>query len=392
MMDLRTLTTSIQPTSDTSLGLYLHIPFCRVRCQFCAFYVETHQENKARAFLEHIGREIHLYSNEIGLGTLPVTSVYFGGGTPTALSARQLVHLFHQVREAFAVAADAEVSIEVHPGTVDVGMLSTLRSEGFNRLSIGVQSFDDQELMELGGRSKNKTTCTAIDLACQAGFDNINLDLMYGFPGHTTDAWQRTLEAAIAVNPHHLSCYAFTVEEGSHFHQKVMQGLTSPLDEESQVHLATVTSDVLESGGYVQYEISNFCRPGFACNHNLRYWQGQSYLGLGPSAQSFVGERRFGNVEDLELYGLALTQDELPVDDLEVLSSQKLQREQVLFGLRKIQGVPSMQVELLEREDQEWAFAFRGLQNQGFLTEEEGYIRLTKKGILFADTVAVALL
>lgn len=391
-MTLDVLKKSIHEKSNPNLGVYIHIPFCRVRCQFCAFYVQTFREKKVQAFLDGLDREIHLYGREIGLENIPVTSLYFGGGTPTMLSARQLVQVFDEINTWFDVAADAEISLEAHPGTVDQQSLHMLRSRGFNRLSIGAQSFDDQELLQLSGRSTRRTTQTAMEFARQAGFENISLDLMYGFPGHTADSWEQTLDATIALAPTHLSCYAFTVEEGSHLYDKVKNGTVCPPDEAVQARLATLTGEYLKAAGYEQYEISNFCQSGFACRHNLRYWQGESYLGLGPSSQSFVSGVRFGNVADLDSYCLALIQKELPIDHLEALKTQEIQREQIVFGLRTMRGVLRDQVGYLSERDVGWARAFSGLKVQGLLVEEEGYVRLTEKGIHFADTVAVALI
>lgn len=391
-MTIDSLRTCIDTKPNASLGVYIHVPFCRVRCQFCAFYVETQQDKKIQRFLGGLDREIHLYGQELGLETVPATSVYFGGGTPTVLSSRQLGHVLDEIRKWFVVAADAEISVEAHPGTVTRENLHVLRSQGFNRLSIGAQSFDDQELLQLGGRSVSLTTKTAMESARQAGFENISLDLMYGFPGHTADSWEQTLDSTIALAPTHLSCYAFTVEEGSHFYEKVKHGTACPPDEAVQARLAMLTGEYLRAAGYEQYEISSFCQSGFACRHNLRYWQGESYLGLGPSSQSFVSGVRFGNVADLDSYCLALIQKELPIDHLEALKTQEIQREQIVFGLRTMRGVLRDQVRSLSERDVGWARAFSGLKVQGLLVEEEGYVRLTEKGIQFGDTVAVALI
>ena len=392
MMNIAEIRTRLHAIPNPSLGLYLHIPFCRVRCQFCAFYVQPQQEEKIHAFLEGLTTELQLYSQELGLGTIPVTTVYFGGGTPTALSVNQLAKILETIQQEFAVSSDAEISVEAHPGTVDLKSLETLRSKGFNRLSIGAQSFDDQELTQLGGRSMSEATNMAMNSARRAGFENLSLDLMYGFPGQTRESWQGTLDATVALKSNHLSCYAFTVEEGSHFHQKVQQGRAGSVDEEEQARLATITTQFLHQAGYNQYEISNFCQPGFACQHNLRYWQGESYLGMGPSAQSFVSGVRFGNIGDLDVYCRTLKQGTVPVDQWEILDCRQIQRERIVFGLRTIQGVNLQQIQSLEKSDPGWALAYQGMKAQELLTESEGIVRLTTKGTLFADTVAVALL
>lgn len=391
-MKIDSLKHCIDRKSVTDLGLYIHIPFCRVRCQFCAFYVKTSQEESVQAFLDGFAREIHLYGRDVGWGTIPVSSVYLGGGTPTVLSARQLVAVLDEIEKWFTLADGAEITVEGHPGTINREDLSVLRRRGFNRISLGAQSFDDGELVQLGGRSESLATETAVVFARQAGFENISLDLMYGFPGHSMPSWNRTLEATLALAPTHLSCYAFTVEEGSHVYDKVERGTALPPDEELQATLEFFMGKYLKAAGYEQYEISNFCQPGFFCRHNLRYWQGESYLGLGPSAQSYVSGVRFGNLSDLDAYCEAMRHDELPVEHLEVLDSQAMKREHIVFGLRTMQGVLHHQVASLSEKDTAWGGVVHRLHHEGLLAEEKGYVRLTQKGLQFADTVAVALL
>ncbi len=391
-MKIDSLKKAFAGKSVASLGLYVHIPFCRVRCQFCAFYVQTLQEERVQAFLAGLVREIQLYGREVGLGNIPVTSVYVGGGTPTVLSASQLVVVLDAIRKWFTVTDEAEISLEGHPGTINLEDLSVLRSKGFNRISIGAQSFDDQELVQLGGRSVSQATKSAVAFSREAGFENISLDLMYGFPGHTTASWERTLDATLALGPAHLSCYAFTVEDGSHFHEKVERGMALAPNEEVQAMLALFTIDYLKAVGYEHYEISNFCQPGFSCQHNLRYWRGESYLGLGPSAQSYVSGVRFGNTSDLGIYCEEVTQEELSVENLDVLAPEEVQREHIVFGLRTLQGVLHHQVESLSKINKEWGGVVKELEKQELLAMESGYMRLTQKGLQFADTVAVALL
>ena len=248
----------LRTESTSSLGLYIHIPFCRVRCQFCAFYVKPDHREYVRAFLDGLAKEIDAYGELYSLKTIPVTSVYFGGGTPTVLSAKQLITVLDNIERTFRLSADAELSIEVHPNTINFENLTILRSRGFNRLSIGAQSFDDQELYQLGGRSESQTTVKAFKLARQVGFQNINLDLMYGFLGQTLSSWEQTLDATIDLRPNHVSCYAFMVEEGSSFYEKVIAGKVPEPEEALQNNLGKFTRISMERKGYEQYEISNF--------------------------------------------------------------------------------------------------------------------------------------
>jgi len=363
-----------------------------MRCQFCAFYVKPYYQEYVHSYLNGLASELRAYGELYGLNTIPVTSVYFGGGTPTILSAKQLVAVFDDIERTFRLSAEAELSIEAHPDTINFENLTVLRSCGFNRLSMGAQSFDDHELHQLGGRSKSQTTETTFELARQVGFQNVNLDLMYGFPGHSLSSWEQSLDTTINLRPAHISCYAFTVEEGSNIYEKIHAGEVSEPEETLQNRLANLTGISLESKGYEQYEISNFSQPGFACQHNLRYWTGEAYLGLGPSAQSYLGGVRFGNVGDLNSYCEILANGELPFISLEPLSIQQIEKERIIFGLRMRKGVLVEQVRSLSEKNVAWGQSLIGLENQGLIAEEEGRIRLTMKGVQFADSVSVALI
>lgn len=374
-----------------NLGIYVHIPFCRVRCRFCAFYMEISREDRIQAFLDGLDRELCLYASDLGLHKIPVHTIYFGGGTPTTLTSQQLIRILHAIRHWFAVEDDAEVSIEVHPGTVSPESLGALRQAGFTRLSVGGQSFDQNELRDLGGRAFGGGVRQAISWARSAGFTNISLDLMFGFPGQLIESWQRTLEEALAVSPTHLSCYAYTLEEGSPFYREVMRGKGSGPDQEFQVTLEERAVECLVAAGFERYEISNYCRPGYECRHNMRYWQVQPYLGLGPSAQSCLGSARFGNAADLEWYADSLKRGTLPLDEVTSLSPDQVDRERIIWGLRLLSGVP-VKMKATEKKTA-LLHSIRQLREEGLLrVEKQGEVRLTDLGIRFADTVAVALL
>ncbi len=376
---------------EENLGLYVHVPFCRVRCRFCAFYMERPREDRVQAFLAGLDHELCLYACDMGLRHIPVHTIYFGGGTPSTLTSQQLIRILNAIRHWFAVRDDAEISIEVHPGTVSPESLGALRQAGFTRLSVGGQSFDQNELRELGGRAFGGGVRQAVSWARAGGFTNISLDLLFGFPGQSMESWQRTLEEALAVSPTHLSCYAYTLEEGSPFYREVMCGKGSGPDQEFQVALEERAVECLASAGFERYEISNFCLPGYECRHNMRYWQVRAYLGFGPSAQSCLGRARFGNVADLERYADALKKGLLPLDEITRLSQDQVDRERVIWGLRMLSGV-----RLKSKEDSQKAGLLRTihqLKKEGLLrVEGQGRVRLTGLGIRHADTVAVALL
>ncbi len=374
-----------------NLGIYVHVPFCRARCRFCAFYMEISREDRVQTFLDGLEHELRLYAHDLGLRKIPVHTIYFGGGTPTTLTSPQLIRILTAIRYWFAVDGDAEVSIEVHPGTVSPESLGTLRQAGFTRLSVGGQSFDQTELRDLGGRAFGGGVRQAISWARSAGFTNISLDLMFGFPGQSMESWQRTLDEAVALSPTHLSCYAYTLEEGSPFYREVMQGKGSEPDQEFQVALEERAVERLVAAGFERYEISNFCRTGYECRHNMRYWQVQPYLGLGPSAQSCLGQARFGNVADLEGYADSLKRGTLPLDEVTSLSPDRVDRERMVWGLRMLSGV-SVKVKAMEQKVT-LLHTIRQLSEEGLLqVEKQGRVRLTDLGLRFIDSVAVALL
>jgi len=286
-------------------GLYVHIPFCRERCHFCAFYLELHRGPSAEAFLRALQTEIHLYGAEKVNGGRPVQSVYFGGGTPTVLAAAQLTAILDAVRDAFDLPPECEITVEAHPGTVTDTDLSALRRAGVTRLSFGAESMQDADLTAIGRPGSRRETVGALVAAREAGFTNINLDLMYGLPGQTVESWTRTISACCDLSPTHLSCYALTVEAGTRLAQEVRRDPGKIPHAQIQIEMDHAAQQVLRDAGYVRYEISNYARPGFECRHNLLYWTQGDYLGLGPSAQSFIGGVRFGNVANLAAYHAA---------------------------------------------------------------------------------------
>ena len=374
-----------------NLGIYVHVPFCRVRCRFCAFYMESLREDRVQAFMDGLAHELRLYARDLGLRKLPVHTIYFGGGTPTTLAPRQLSRILDDIRSWFAVEDDAEISIEVHPGTVSLESLGTLQQSGFTRLSVGAQSFDQNELRDLGGRVFGAEVRQAISWARSAGFTSISLDLMYGFPGQSMESWQRTLGEVLSLSLTHLSCYAYTMEEGSPFHREMMQGKGSAPDEEFQLALEDEAVDRLVAAGFERYEISNYCRAGYECRHNIRYWHVLPYLGLGPSAQSSLGHARFGNMADLESYADSLKRGTLPLDEVTSLSPDRVDRERMVWGLRMLSGVPVR----MKATEQKTALlqTICQLVEQGLVqVEKQGRVRLTDLGLRFVDTVAVALL
>lgn len=378
----------MQPATDQ--GLYIHVPFCHQRCHFCAFYLEIHHPRAAAEFVDSLLTELRLYADSSPFDHSPLGSIYFGGGTPTTLSPDQLTRILSAAKDTFGLASDGEVTVEAHPGSVTPASLRQLRRGGFTRISFGAESMNQTELDRVGRPGSPFNTKEVIVAACDAGFENINLDLMYGLPGQTLHSWNTSLHEIIALSPNHLSCYALTVEDGTSLQAAIRRGLVPAPDEALQNEMDAVAESTLTRSGYVRYEISNYARPGFASRHNRLHWTAGRYLGLGPSAQSYVGNRRFGNVSNLAAYNSLLHNGQLPVSEAEELSHAHETCERLIFGLRLTDGVAL---------DESGVLSYRGLARtvdelieDNILEREGSLVRLTARGRRYADTVAVALL
>jgi oxygen-independent coproporphyrinogen-3 oxidase len=349
----------------------------------------VHREDQVCAFLVALEREIVLLGKE--LGRVPVSTVYLGGGTPTSLTAKQLTRILEVVAKTFPLIPQVEITVEASPDTVTGPVLNDLRKAGVNRLSIGAQSFDESVWEHLGRAGNILATRTAIEQARHVGFENINIDLMYGLPEQSMESWQQSLMEVITLTPTHVSCYALTLEEGTRFHSAHLRGEIRVGDLELETTMYQSAASYLTDAGYHQYEISNYCQFGYECRHNLRYWTSQDYWGLGPSAQSFIGVVRFGNVENLTKYCKHLQHQELPLGSFEVLSKHQADRERVVFGLRLVMGLNLQGLEQLTHDDH-WRSVVQRLIEEGFLCDEGRTLRLTEDGRRLADSVAVQLL
>jgi len=374
----------------TGRGLYIHVPFCHQRCHFCAFYLEIHHARAAKEFLGSLTTELRLYGEQRLFGSEPLQSVYFGGGTPTTLTATQLATVLSAARETFRLEDAAEITVEAHPGSVTADSLSHLRKAGFTRVSFGAESMSQLELDRVGRPGSPMSTVQMVAAARQAGFTDLNLDLMYGLPGQTIESWASSLRRIVDLAPTHLSCYALTVEEGTALQAAIRRGTVPAPDETLQNEMEDLAEEILDEADFTRYEISNYCRPGFASRHNQLHWTGGDYLGLGPSAQSYVAGRRFGNVSDLRAYNASLRTGTLPVTASEQLTTADDACERLVFGLRLTEGITLGET---------GALAFSGLTGKvneligdDILERRGERVRLTARGRRYADTVAVALL
>ena len=369
------------------LGLYLHIPFCRQRCDFCAFYLEIYREGRAEAFVRSLIHEVGLSAHQHVAAGRPIQSVYVGGGTPTVLATTQLITILAEIRTHYALASDCEVTVEAHPSTISKQDLVHLLQASVTRMSFGAESMEDGDLARIGRPGAVHETVVAVTQARAAGFTNISLDVMYGLPGQRLENWQRTLAHCLTLEPTHLSCYALTVEEDTKLASNIQRQRSPAPDEGLQIEMDEAAQQMLGDTGYERYEVSNYAKPGYACRHNLLYWTNGEYLGCGPSAQSYLDGTRFGNVADLAVYDTSLAASCLPIEDCTRLSEEEQLRDAVIFGLRLIRGIPSQHLHW-HAQNYGHATVTAQLLAQQLIEEDGEYSRLSARGRLQADTIA----
>jgi oxygen-independent coproporphyrinogen-3 oxidase len=373
--------------TPSPLGLYLHIPFCRQRCDFCAFYLEIHREGRAEIFVQSLIQEIRLSAQQHVAANRPIQSVYFGGGTPTVLAATQLTAILSEIRAHLSLAANCEITVEAHPSTISLQDLGQLLQAGVTRMSFGAESMEDGDLPRIGRPGAVHQTITAVTRARAAGFTNINLDLMYGLPSQRLESWQQTLAHCLMLEPAHLSCYALTVEDNTRLASNIQRRRSPAPDEGLQIEMDETAQRMLGDAGYERYEVSNYAKPRYACRHNLLYWTNGEYLGLGPSAQSYLHGIRFGNVADLAAYNTSLAENHLPIEDRTRLSEKEQLRDAVIFGLRLTRGIPSHHLHQ-HAANYGHAAVIAQLVAQQLVEEDGERSRLSVRGRLQADTIA----
>ena len=369
--------------------LYLHIPFCLSKCNYCDFLSFAGSSSADRAqYADLLLRELQYWLDRGAIQELK--TVYFGGGTPSLMAAEDMGKILAKL----PLAKNAEITLEANPATVDLPQLRALRQTGFNRISIGGQSFDEVLLTSMG-RIHNKKDCLeTVQFARQAGFTNINLDLMYGLPGQTGTSWRQTLQEAVALAPEHISVYGLRLEEDTPWGMAYAAGQLALPAEEDVLLFWQMVREFLPQHGYENYEIANFAKSGYACRHNLAYWHREDYLGLGLAAASCQKETRWVNTNSLEAYRIALAAGEKPPHEEETLTCEQVLAEKIFLGLRLKEGVCLTK---LPREfdldvRRHFAAQTEPLFANGLLIEQDGYWRLTAGGMLLANEVFSAFL
>ncbi len=384
-----------------ALALYLHIPFCQRKCPYCDFNTYAGQEGSYDAFVQALAEDMRRQG--AARGRPPVRTVFWGGGTPTVLAAQHWQTLFAALHEGFAIQAGAEITSEANPGTVDQSRFQTLYELGVNRLSMGVQSFNNDELRFLGRIHDASQAVTAFDMARRAGFDNINLDLMFGLPGQQPEHWRQSLQQAIALQPEHLSLYSLTVEAGTPLARWVARGQVSEPDPDVAADLYEMANDILAGAGYHAYEISNWARgplqadglPRYACRHNLVYWRNEPYLGLGPGAHSYEPPLRWAVQHNVSAYIEAVAGNRPVLESSETIDQRLAMGETMMLGLRLLEaGVSFARFQQRFGQDMRQVFAseLADLQRRALIEIDDRRVRLHPQARLLGNEVFAAFL
>ena len=372
---------------DAPWGIYVHIPFCKAKCSYCAFVSQVGNEKLHQKYVAALCREITAAGGDFSAFT--VDSLFFGGGTPTVLSVEQLAQILQTLRKNFVLSADVEINIEANPGTVSLTPLKLLRQQGFNRLSLGVQSFDDTVLTAVGRMHRADEAKNAFKQARQAGFDNIGLDLIYGLPKQTTASWQETLVQAVDLNPEHISAYGLKLEGGTPLATAVDAGEMTLPSEEAEEEMYDLLNELLPLHGYQRYEIANYATSGRQCRHNLKYWRSLPFRGFGLAAHSFDGRQRFANTENLGEY-IERIRDGLSVEAVrETLDEAVVIGEYVFTALRLAQGMrfDEFHARFGQEFNQLFAEPLARLEKMKLIDQTDQVVFLTPLGMKFGNRV-----
>jgi len=366
-------------TSNLIRHLYVHFPFCARICPYCAFYKTRGNATEVARFCETLVLEARRIAKKF---PLTLETIFFGGGTPTVLSTAQLKNLLNRFREIFDLGALREWSIEANPGSVSAKKAAALRESGINRISLGVQSWDNQ-LLNLLGREHDATQAEeSFHIFRSAGFSNVSVDLMFALPGQTERQWRDSLQKTIALQPAHISTYCLTYEEDTEFFARFQRGEFA-VNDETEARFLELAMTKLERAGYEHYEISNYARPGFRSEHNRAYWRGADYVGIGPSAFSTRGLERWQNFANHNEYVRRLFANESPVASIEKLTPAMKRTEHIAIGLRTREGIVADTIDQSQAEE---------LINDGLLSRQANRFAQTRAGKLLADSVAEELL
>ena len=386
------------------LGLYVHIPFCVKKCKYCDFNSYKMDIDSKKRYIEDLKIEMELYSNKLYKDNKyknkeccslnkndKITSIFVGGGTPSILTSDEIREVFISIKEMFDIDENAEITIECNPGTLTLEKLKTMKEIGINRLSIGLQAIQEKHLNFIGRIHTYEEFEKNYKDALSVGFKNINVDLMYSLPNQTLCDWKETLEKVVHLNPTHISAYSLILEEGTELYNMYESNKFELIDENVDIEMYEYTINYLKSKGYNQYEISNYSKEGYNCEHNILYWECEHYIGIGAGASGYINENRYNNVESLEDYHLSLVKREKPIQENEILSKKDMIEEKIFMGLRMNKGIKfedfkkKFGIDFREKYNKQIEMLLaRKLINQSF----EG-IQLTQKGREISNSVFI---
>ena len=372
------------------LGLYIHVPFCAQKCNYCDFNsYKIEEKNQKTDYLISIRKEMELYKEEFK--SKEFTSVFLGGGTPSILTPEELTTLMENIYSNFNIGKDAEITMECNPGTLDKAKLKAIKSLGINRLSMGLQVTQDHHLKYIGRIHTYEQFEKNYKDAIEVGINNINVDLMYSLPNQSFDEWKETLNKIINLNPSHISAYSLILEEGTKFYDMYLNKEFELNDEEVDINIYNYTIDTLCKNGYHQYEISNYSKEGYECKHNIVYWQCDNYLGLGPGASGYINNYRYSNICDIKGYNKCLEYDKRPIEEKNILSKKDEMEEFIFMGLRMNKGINLD--EFYKRFNIDFKHRYNNildkLKNLNLIIEQNNNIILTQRGREISNTVFV---
>jgi oxygen-independent coproporphyrinogen III oxidase len=375
--------------ANKQVGLYIHIPFCKAKCFYCDFNSYAYKDELVPAYFDALERELEITADIAK--EYSIKSIFIGGGTPSYIKADYIYKTIKRCRDIFNIEPNAEISIESNPGTLTVEKLNAYKESGINRLSMGLQAWQNQILKRLGRIHDIDDFIKNYKEAEKVGFENINVDLIFGIPGQTLNEWLNTLSNVIRLGSRHLSCYSLKIEEGTVFDKRVKSGKMVPIDDDIDREMYHETIRILNSYGYNHYEISNFAREGYECRHNLIYWNAEEYLGFGAGAHSYVKGKRFNNEYSLERYIALLSEGKDFHENVEIITKEDSMSEYMILGLRLIKGIDKN--EFKERFNEDIMALYQDKINK--LIDEEllesinNNLRLTPKGLDLANRVFV---
>jgi len=372
-----------------TIGLYIHVPFCKSKCYYCDFNSFAGKDELVEPYFKALTDEIRLYAGR--LKDCRIKTVFIGGGTPSCVEGRYIYETLNSCWQYFNVEQDAEVSIEANPGTLTHEKLILYKAAGINRLSMGLQAWQDRLLKGVGRIHNVGDFIENYDLARKAGFDNINADLIFGLPGQTMRDWEESVINVSKIGVNHVSCYSLKVEEGTVFGDRLASGDLTPVDEDLDREMYHFAVDKLSEKGFNHYEISNFAKPGFKCRHNLIYWEAEEYVGIGAGAHSYFEGKRFNNKYGIEEYISSILSREFPAENIQTISREESMSEFMILGLRLVDGISMNEFKARFEKDVFDVFGkqISKLIKKGLIRLDGDRLKLTKIGLDLANMAFV---